>query len=142
MCLYNCICIYLVFLRDLYFRRIHVFSSVSGSAARPRLTSAATQPLKDSDIDDDDDDDEDDDDDVDDKDAIQWSPPNLVYDYDLNIYDNDLNSYWWFKMMRIAPILIMVTVILSCYHDDDDELKRNFADNDVDQKSSHCSISK
>ena len=56
--------------------------------------------------------------------------------------DNDLNSYCWFKMMRIAPILIMVTVILSCSHDDDDELKRKLADNDVDQKSSHCSISK
>ena len=88
---FACVCI-IVFVYNLsfcvylysYFRRVHVFSSVSGSAAGPPLTSAATQPLKDSDIDDDHDDDEDDDDDDDDKDAIQWHSLILKYDNDFN----------------------------------------------------------
>ena len=69
--------------------------------------------LGDSDNDDDnDDDDEDDDDDdgndKDAKDAIQWRPRMLKCEI-------DLNSYFSFKMkmVRIVPILIMVTMISS-----------------------------
>ena len=113
VCLYNCICVSIVFLRVFVF----VFQAHSCIFISFRLCCAGSPHQRC------------------DKDAIQWCPPSLEY-------NNDLNSYCWFKMSRIAPILIMVTVILSCYHDDDDELKRKLADNDVDQKSSHCSISK